>query len=150
MDRVWGTSLEKIHRWHQKYGDYVRVAPDEISTISPGAWTDIYGYRRNNRGGLPKDYVKFYRTDKRIANGERSVATSADAQHSNQRRIFSHAFSDRALREQQPLLDHYADLMIAKMKDASSGGQHIDIVSFYNFVTFDVIADMVCASPTPQ
>lgn len=143
MDRVWGVSLEKIHRWHLKYGDYVRVAPDELSTISPGAWTDIYGYRRNEKGGFPKDYARFYRSEPSVANGERSVATSFDQQHSSQRRIFSHAFSDKALREQQPLLNRYANLMIEKMHDASAGGMEVDIVNFYNFITFDVIADLV-------
>lgn len=147
VDRVFGRSLGKIYRWHQEYGYYVRVAPNELSVSSPGAWTDIYGYRRNGRGGFPKDTVRFYRTDKALGNGERSIVTTDDASHSRQRRIFSHAFSDRALREQEPLLKHYTDLMVSKMRDASASGSEVDIVSFYNFVTFDTIADLTFGEP---
>lgn len=30
---------------HEKYGEVVRIAPDELSFISPGAWNDIYGIK---------------------------------------------------------------------------------------------------------
>jgi hypothetical protein len=52
-----------IVRWvkacHEKYGDAVRLAPDEVSFISgETAWQDIYGFRtgkHKNTGAYLKD-----------------------------------------------------------------------------------------------
>ena len=66
--RISGNSVRKVHELHEKYGENVRVAPDEISTISPAAWKDVYGYRRSGRGGFPKDFIRFYRKNP-IGNG---------------------------------------------------------------------------------
>lgn len=72
-----------------------------------------------------------------------------DSNHARQRRIFSHAFSDRALREQDPLLKHYTDLLVEKLNDARAASPigKVDIVSFYNFTTFDTIADLTFGEP---
>lgn len=43
----WTTSL------HEKYGEVVRIHPDELSFISPSAWQDIYA----SRPQLPKSKI---------------------------------------------------------------------------------------------
>ncbi|KAF2093617.1 RadP cytochrome P450 epoxidase [Rhizodiscina lignyota] len=147
LDRISGNSVRTIHAMHKKYGENVRVSPNEISTISPAAWKDVYGYRRNGHGGFDKDTIRFYRRDP-IGNGATAMISEDDNNHARQRRIFTHAFSDRALREQEPLLKHYTNLLVEKLKDASAdGSRKVDIVSFYNFTTFDTMADLTFGEP---
>ena len=53
----------------------------------------------------------------------------------------SHAFSETALREQEPIFNKYFDLFISRLKDQIDGSAaaKIDIKSWYNYATFDII-----------
>ena len=57
------------------------------------------------------------------------------------RKLLAHAFTDSALLEQEPLLTHYLDLLVFKLKQRIDGpdrGQ-VDMMAYYNFTTFDII-----------
>ena len=51
------------------------------------------------------------------------------------------AFLDGALLEQEPLLTHYFNLLVSKLKQRIDGSErgHVDMMAYYNFVTFDII-----------
>ena len=73
---------------HAKYGVVVRVHPDELSFIGSSAWQDIY----TTRPQLPKPTFGMLETP----SGVPSMGTIPDAEtHGRQRKIVSHAFSDR-------------------------------------------------------
>jgi hypothetical protein len=57
------------------------------------------------------------------------------------RKLFAHAFSDTALLEQDPLLTHYFDLLVDKLKQQIDGAVQgrVNLTGFYNFTTFDII-----------
>ena len=61
--------------------------------------------------------------------------------HARFRKLFAHAFSDSALIEQEPLLTHYFDLLISRLKSQIDGpaGGRVDMMAYYNFTTFDII-----------
>lgn len=63
------------------------------------------------------------------------------------RRIFSHAFSDRALKEQEPLFVKYVDLLMEKLREMAQKGMEVNMVDFYNFTTFDVMGDLTFGEP---
>ena len=65
-------------------------------------------------------------------NGEHAVITADDANHSRQRKILSHAFSDKALKEQEPLLKRWASLMSKKLGEHAESGQKVDMLKYYN------------------
>jgi hypothetical protein len=114
----------------------VRVAPDELSFIYAQAWKDIYGFRPAGITGNRKDQV-FYN----FASGLIRNMINADPEtHARARRIFSNAFSDKALQEQEPLFMKYIDLMVRKLHEcASVAGKKVDMVRMYNFITFDIM-----------
>ena len=60
------------------------------------------------------------------------------------RRLLSHAFSEAALREQEPLLNTYFDLLIRKLYEKVQGPAQgeVDIVRWFNFTTFDLVGDL--------
>ncbi|KAG8530292.1 uncharacterized protein KY384_004794 [Bacidia gigantensis] len=60
------------------------------------------------------------------------------------RRLVSHAFSEQALREQEPLITYYFDLLISRLHQEVSGAQQgkVNLVQWLNFTTFDILGDL--------
>ncbi|OBT52420.1 hypothetical protein VE04_06896 [Pseudogymnoascus sp. 24MN13] len=121
---------------HETYGDVVRIAPDELSFTNADAWKDIYSHRQGHQP-MPKD-MSFYNIP---PNGAHHLITANRADHSRQRRLVSHAFSDKALREQEPLIKGYVDLLIQRLHERANSGP-LDMVAWYNWTTFDLIGDL--------
>jgi len=127
-----------MHELHQKYGPIVRYAPNELSFIGSEVWKDVYGYRTS----FPKSSI-FYGPD---PYGNPPGLIRADTvSHARQRKLVSHAFSDKALREQETLLKGYAQMLIKQLTKASHS--EVDIVQYYNFTTFDIMADLTFGEP---
>lgn len=138
----------RLHVWveelHQKYGPVVRFLPDTISYIDDRAWKDIYGHRINGRGDMPKNL----NLDLPTVGSRNSLLMMGDEDHSRARRLVSHAMSDKALREQQEIIAGYVSqlmLQIGKVADMKDGT--VDILKWYNFTTFDVVADLAFGEP---
>jgi len=118
---------------HAKYGSVVRTRPNHLSYTGAAAFKEIYGFGKK---GLYKD-PQFYG---KPLNKVDSLITADDAGHSRQRKILSNAFSDRALKEQEPLLKHWVELMKDKMLESAKAGKKADLLKFYNCTTFVSIA----------
>ncbi|KAJ5712657.1 hypothetical protein N7493_009125 [Penicillium malachiteum] len=128
-----------VTRYHEKYGSVFRIAPDELSFITDGeAWKSIYGTRPGH-SQKSKDY-RFYNP---TVGGAPSIIVSNDTDHTRFRRLLSHAFSDNSLRGQEPIIQGYINLFIQRLHEISEKGtKPIDLVSWYNFTTFDIIGDL--------
>jgi len=130
---------------HDEYGEIVRIAPDELSFNSPQAWRDIYGHRQGHKS-LVKDLAFFGIP---LEGVHSIITTPSDADHSRMRRLLAHAFSEKALREQEPLITSYIDLLIGKLHQQirSPNKGKVDIVRWYNYTTFDIIGDLAFGEP---
>ena len=74
---------------------------------------------------------------------------SNHADHARIRRIVVNSFSDGALRDQEPIIIQYADLLLTKWKeitDSPSKGL-TDMSAWYMYLTFDIMADLCFAEP---
>lgn len=118
---------------HEKYGPVVRVSPTELSYREAQAWKDIYGHQTRGKKSFPKD-SRFYAP---AVNGAPSILTADDPTHTRHRRILAHAFSDKALKEQEPLLKKWSDMLVNKLKEnvEKSPSTPLDMVSWFNFTT---------------
>lgn len=142
-----GTIVSWIQALHTKYGDAVRVNPTEVSFISgETAWQDIYGFRtgKHKTGAYLKDRT-WYPCP---VNGEWSLIASDEANHSRMRRNLSHAFSDKALREQEGQIQKFVDLLVKRLEDqVEEKRPEVDIMRWYNYTTFDIITDLTFGDP---
>jgi len=141
-----GNYVAWISAQHEKYGRVVRVAPGDLSYIDAQAWKDVYGHRIGEKGNIPKHRV-FYGEP---INGSRSLLhPSPDVEHARVRKIFTHAFSDKALKEQEPLFQTYVNMLIRKLQqELDMNPQHaLDMVKPYNFTTFDIMGDLTFGEP---
>ena len=77
-------------------------------------------------------------------NGIHSILSANDADHSRYRRLLAHAFSERALIEQEHLILSYIELLISRLREraSSSGTAVVDLVQWFNFTTFDIVGDL--------
>lgn len=125
-----------ISSFHQRYGDVVRIRPDSLSFCSSQAAKDILSSKAG-RGQLQKDPSVYTAS----LNGSHSILTTpSDKDHGRYRRLLSHGFSDKAIREQETVLTKYIDLLI---KGLQRSGKPQDMVAWFNWTTFDIIGDLV-------
>ena len=123
---------------HEKYGEVVRVAPDELSFISSAAWNDIYGSK--GAKSLIRD-PKWYAN---LTEGQDDIIVSNESNHARYRKVFSPAFSDKSLRENEPVITGNIELLIRRLKAHMKTNDGVaDMVKWYNWTTFDVIGDLV-------
>ena len=130
---------------HDHYGHVVRINPNTLLFDTAQSWKDIYGHRPS-RVQLPKDtsFVAYEKDQPVPLNGQ-----ADDAEHARVRGLFSFAFSERAMREQEPLIMGYIDLLIQRLKARSQDLMEgeVDLVRWYNFTTFDIIGDLALGQP---
>lgn len=127
-----GTSDERIRIYHNRYGDVVRWGPRDVTFISVQAWKDIYGHGHPE---LPKAF-----SDSGV-NPSKIVSVNAQ-DYFRFRRAMLPAFSDKALKNQEPLITNYVELLVEKLKRKAQSGEATDMVLWYNLTTFDLIGDL--------
>lgn len=114
---------------HQKYGEAVRVSPTEVSFISgETAWQDIYGFRSSKtKSASYQKSTEFYPPP---VVGSPSMLIADDPNHARMRKNFSHAFSDRALRDQEVVVQSLVDLLIQRLHEEAEAGRDVDMVEW--------------------
>ncbi|KAK6383769.1 hypothetical protein LTS17_003061 [Exophiala oligosperma] len=139
-----GTIWFDIKRFHDQYGPVVRYAPNDVSFTTVDAWKEIYGHKKWNDPNFPKDR-RLYREGK---TDTASILVADDADHSRVRRLISHAFSEKALRGQEGIMQSYVSLLIRRLQaHATSSNPVVDMNKWYNFTTFDLIGDLAFGEP---
>ncbi|KAH9900466.1 cytochrome P450 monooxygenase-like protein [Xylariomycetidae sp. FL2044] len=135
-----GDQVPWMRKLHGRYDPVVRFGPNDLSYSGAQAWKDIYGHRKG-REENPRDPL-FYPPSE---NGAPSVADLNAEEHAALRRLMAPAFSDRAVKAQEPMFRHFADLMVDTIRKATTadGGQPgIDMVKTFNLTTFDIMAQL--------
>jgi cytochrome P450 len=129
---------------HDKYGPVVRVMPNELSFNTAKAWDDIYGHRVGLQN-MDKDPIHVGAVE--AIPGATNLTMAPDTHHARQRRALAHAFSKQALLEQEPILRDYVDLFVRKLREMAHSGKSANMVSWFNFCTFDIIGDLSFGEP---
>ena len=139
-----GSLTRNWMRLHQQYGKVVRTGPNELSYTDSEAWKTIYGHHQQGEG-----FHKNMMFNEPASNGVDSVLTADGETHRRMRRAIAHAFSDKALREQEDILQHFTRMLIRKLheKIKSTEGAPVDLFQWYNWTTFDLIGDLSFGEP---
>lgn len=145
---IWtGSNHALLAKLHRKYGHVVRVSPNELSWTDPEAWKDIYGHgTKGAPGAAPHKNWAVFGTS---PNGGSSLVSARDDDHARMRKVFAPAFSNRALKQQEPLFLKYVDLLVTKLKEGlrEDSNQKFDLVRLYNFTSFDIMGDLTFGEP---
>ncbi|CAF9941819.1 hypothetical protein IMSHALPRED_002916 [Imshaugia aleurites] len=138
-----GVQAKKALALHDRYGPVVRIGPDSLSFNTANAWKDIYAVKPG-KPEIPKDMGFFTQNTNKVP----SILVCNHEDHVRIKRLVAHAFSDSALRNQEPLMTKYIELLINQLKKKVRAGQGTqDILSWYMFTTFDIMSDLCFAEP---
>ncbi|EXJ59969.1 hypothetical protein A1O7_04117 [Cladophialophora yegresii CBS 114405] len=116
---------------HQKYGKFVRLDPHGISVTHPDGVEITMGPKTKCTKS------EWYDTDLPRSSLHQ---TRSRAVHDRRRRIWSPAFSDKALRGYENRVQRYNALLIQKLEE--SHGQPMDMSKWFNLYSFDVMGDL--------
>jgi cytochrome P450 len=132
-----GKAHHSIQAAHRRYGPVVRISPNELSFISSTAWSDIYARNKGNPP-LPRDRTFF---NKMLVDPQ-TLTMASDVDHTRLRRSMNPAFSARAFREQEPIIQKNVDLLMQQLESRAAKGLSTDMRTWYNYTTFDLIGDL--------
>ncbi|KAI1066538.1 hypothetical protein LB506_008109 [Fusarium annulatum] len=135
-----GSWLDKLNKLHDQYGPVVRFAPNDISFITANAVKIIYGSKAGGFAPFDKD-LRMYRQ----GNPVKDIVTAGHEDHKRIRRHLAYAFSIKALRDHESILNQYADKFISKL--CQRAGTDVDMVAWFNYVTFDVMGHLSLGQP---
>lgn len=132
-----------VLKFHETYGDIVRVGPNHLSMDGTIAWPEVFGH---GRGGRPEfsHWNDFYQSGD---SSNLSLLTADRESHRRQRRLMAHAFSDAAIKEQEMLVKQYVDKLFVQLRKHADQQEPTDMVKWYNYTTFDIIGDLAFAEP---
>jgi cytochrome P450 len=124
---------------HRRYGPVVRIGPNELAFNTAEAFRDIYSTRI-----FQKDRTHYPPT----INGLDNVITACDdTVHTRHRKLLSHAFSERALRAQEPIIRGHINKLMEKLCEQATksqgGSAEIDAGVWFNSTTFDITGDLM-------
>ncbi|KAI3576744.1 cytochrome P450 [Fusarium oxysporum f. sp. albedinis] len=130
-----GTWLREAAQLHRQYGPIVRIGPNHIAVDGSIGWPQVYGHQPGK--------AEFSTYPNFIFPGDgMSLLGAQKDDHRRQRRQLAHAFSDAALVEQQSVILQYIDLLMKQLTQSAESGEPIDIVTWVNWTTFDIIDDL--------
>ncbi|GKU08041.1 unnamed protein product [Fusarium langsethiae] len=136
-----GTYPLEMQKLHNKYGDVVRVAPNELSFRTPTAHKTIYDRAVRNKPQFLKSDI-FYNT-RPSTTPPNIVFTRDPDDHRRQKKEIYHAFSSKSLAETQTVIDGYTEAFLEQLM--SKGGPEtdgVDVSVAYNWLTFDIIGHL--------
>lgn len=160
-----GDLYSDMLRLHKKYGDVVRIAPNELAFAHEKAWKEIYGHRPNGSDGpeeIPK-WTKFYAN----TGMPPSIVSEDIPGHALLRRLLAPGFSEKTMRGQEPIIGGYIDLLIHQLHNQSvvrsiditdengnnkaelqvGARKPVNLTNWYNWTAFDVIGDLTFGEP---
>ncbi|KAI0974801.1 isotrichodermin C-15 hydroxylase [Xylaria arbuscula] len=138
-----GVMAHKTQKLHEQYGSVVRIGPNHVSFTDVRAWKDIYGHRVGT-GAHVNEMAKANTFVKTIRSIPTSIINADREEHSRFRRALSHGFSDAAMREQEPEIVKYVDLLINRLhQECDQGTKKLNIEAWFNWTTFDIVGNLV-------
>lgn len=112
--------------------------------MTPQSYLDIYGHATQGKKRFLKN--EWYERKESPINTVRDPAA-----HAEQRRALSQAFSSRALRDQEAVINQYIDLLLEQLGRVGSNGEKaVNVTAVYNWLAFDVIGEHVFLDFVPS
>ncbi|TQS31349.1 hypothetical protein Golomagni_08373 [Golovinomyces magnicellulatus] len=144
-NQYYGNLSQRLLELHDQYGPVVRISPNELSYTTNTAWKTIYGPRSNEMQRDPN--FKLITPNGVESKAYDACAISIDLQlikidimtsgresHARQRRVLSYAFSEKALREQEPIMQAYCTKLCSILTDLQGKGA-VDMEKWYTFAS---------------
>ncbi|KAJ5557044.1 hypothetical protein N7494_000959 [Penicillium frequentans] len=122
---------EETQKLHEKYGDYVRIGPTELSISDPAAVKLIYSSQAKTQKGPWYNCI-----EPRV-----SLQTDRDkASHARRRKTWDQGFSSQALRDYEPRVVHYTTQLMQAIEKGLN--EPMNMTKWFNLYSIDVMGDL--------
>jgi len=128
-----GNRTSTIHKLHQKYGPAVRVGPNEVSFSDIGSVKEIYGQQ------TPFMKAPCYENMSVPPLGIFSLRDRTE--HSQRRKLLSHAFSQSALNETEPTIHTLIEKLTARVK--KDPGKPLNMLLLFRCLSLDIVGKAI-------
>ncbi|TLD07867.1 hypothetical protein PgNI_11085 [Pyricularia grisea] len=146
-----GTFSESAKDLHLKYGEIVRVAPNELSYIDPRFYSDVL--QISGEGEMKKEFfgVAQKAQSSPVPNKSHDGGSTVESMtimskkddHDRFRRLFQPAFTNVALKAQHPLIASHADLVVARLTESHAAGDNINVTELATYYSVDMMSELV-------
>ena len=134
MNGYW---LDDLRKMHEKYGNVVRIAPDELSYLAPEAWEDVYGR------DVPGKRLENLKPTWYQSPADHNVVGALTEDHKRMRKVMHAGFTYSAFCQQEPLMKIHVDNFITGLKsEVENGPAKVNILSWLTNCMFDLVGDL--------
>lgn len=129
-------------RCQQKYGNVFRYGPNFLIIQTPEALQELYLHTKQRPVRKADNYLMNY------DHGSVSTAFMINKEeHVSHRRVLGHAFSEHALKAQEPLMIEQIDKWLAMLNEGSSAetkgwSSPKNVAVYANYLTLDVLGSL--------
>ncbi|KAK8068944.1 hypothetical protein PG994_005560 [Apiospora phragmitis] len=124
----------EIKKMHERYGDFVRIGPMELSITEPAAFRDIYA------NSSPCEKGPLYSQGRP---SETVLDARSRKKHAPKRKLWDYAFTTQAstaLNDYEDRVGRYTDQLLGRIEEYE--GATFDITRWFSFYTFDVMGEL--------
>jgi hypothetical protein len=132
-----GDAYKKVSKLHEMYGNFVRVGSSDLSIIHPKAMAVIYGV------GTKCGRAAFYNSDPVPS----LIQTRDKKAHDARRRVWSPAFSDKAVQGYSHRIKTYDDQLVGRINVAAASGKSMNMSKWFHYYSFDTMGDLAFGKP---
>jgi cytochrome P450 len=133
-----GTRHYKIQKMHQRWGDYVRIGPREISVADPAAIEAIYGPTGPSAAASRGPWYQAQEITPNIYSLQTEPKITA---HNRRRRDWDPAFKIKALETYEPSILQNSEVLMSQVERLSANGL-VDIKECMLWFGFDVMGEL--------
>ncbi|MCJ1402819.1 hypothetical protein MMC11_006040 [Xylographa trunciseda] len=122
----------------EKYGDFVRTGPNELTVFHPDAVAAVHGPGSNCTKSAWYDHQLPL-----LSLG----STRSKEVHDERRRALNSLFTVKALQDYEPQVWTYSQQLENMVSDSASSKRNVNVTELFSFFSFDVIADFLFGKP---
>ncbi|KAK6208581.1 cytochrome P450 3A31 [Colletotrichum tabaci] len=130
-------------RCHEKYGDYVRYGPNQLTVNTAAGLRDIYGT------GAATKFIKADAYTPLIHRAPNTLTIRGGKDHARRRRIMAQGVSEKAQRGYEHRIAGHIDKLCAAAFSDDGGGDDggrpktLDMAKWCYYLSFDIMSDVV-------
>ncbi|KAI8454163.1 cytochrome P450 67 [Phakopsora pachyrhizi] len=125
----------------EKYGDWVRIGPNELLTTSTEALGTILGPK-----GWPKGSSYDSGITKSSCGGDSVLTIKTLSEHAKRRRIWDKAFTQKAIFGYLPSIEVRIEQLMDVVEDNIKRGEDVDLCLQIGYFVYDTMCDMAFGS----
>lgn len=104
-------------------------------------WKEVFSHK-------PVDKVEFTKHPRHYdAYYNDSLLNASTGEHRRLRRVFASAFTERAIRAEEPIMQKHVALFLQRLSELSASDSPIDLNEWINYTTFDITGELTFGEP---